>query len=45
MAQPIALDIPPRNPRAELRSRLEQAPTKCSSSCTSAACWRSCAAA
>ena len=26
MAQPIALGIPPRNPRAELRSRLEQAP-------------------
>jgi uncharacterized protein YjgD (DUF1641 family) len=26
MAQPIALEIPPRNPRAELRSRLEQAP-------------------
>src|ERR1700694_4505563 len=26
MAQPIPLDIPPRNPRAELRSRLEQAP-------------------
>jgi len=26
MAQPISLEIPPRNPRAELRSRLEQAP-------------------
>ena len=26
MAQPIPLDIAPRNPRAELRSRLEQAP-------------------
>jgi len=26
MAQPIALEIPPRNPHAELRSRLEQAP-------------------
>lgn len=26
MAQPILLEIPPRNPRAELRSRLEQAP-------------------
>jgi uncharacterized protein YjgD (DUF1641 family) len=26
MAQPIPLDFPPRNPRAELRSRLEQAP-------------------
>jgi uncharacterized protein YjgD (DUF1641 family) len=26
MAQPIPLEIPPRNPRAELRSRLEQAP-------------------
>jgi uncharacterized protein YjgD (DUF1641 family) len=26
MAQPIALEIPPRNPRAALRSRLEQAP-------------------
>jgi len=26
MAQPIALEIPPRNPRAELRSRLEEAP-------------------
>src|SRR6266852_9815553 len=26
MAQPIALEIPPRNPRAELRSRLEHAP-------------------
>jgi len=26
MALPIALEIPPRNPRAELRSRLEQAP-------------------
>ena len=26
MAQPIALEVPPRNPRAELRSRLEQAP-------------------
>jgi hypothetical protein len=25
MAQPIPLEIPPRNPRAELRSRLEQA--------------------
>ena len=26
MAQPIPLEIPPRNPRTELRSRLEQAP-------------------
>jgi len=26
MAQPIPLEIPPRNPRAELRSRLEEAP-------------------
>jgi uncharacterized protein YjgD (DUF1641 family) len=26
MAQPIPLEIPPRNPRAELRSRLEDAP-------------------
>src|SRR5258708_2187044 len=26
MARPIALEVPPRNPRAELRSRLEQAP-------------------
>lgn len=26
MAQPIALEVPPRNPRADLRSRLEQAP-------------------
>ena len=26
MAQPIPLEIPPRNPRAELCSRLEQAP-------------------
>jgi uncharacterized protein YjgD (DUF1641 family) len=26
MAQPIPLEIPPRNPRAELQSRLEQAP-------------------
>jgi uncharacterized protein YjgD (DUF1641 family) len=26
MAQPILLEIPPRNPRAELQSRLEQAP-------------------
>ena len=26
MAQPIALEIRPRNPRAELRSRLDQAP-------------------
>src|SRR5437868_15517592 len=26
MAQPIALEIPPRNPRAELQSRLEHAP-------------------
>src|ERR1700745_1965841 len=26
MAQPIPLEIPSRNPRAELRSRLEQAP-------------------
>ena len=26
MAQPIPLEIPPRNPRAELRSCLEQAP-------------------
>jgi uncharacterized protein YjgD (DUF1641 family) len=26
MAQSIPLEIPPRNPRAELRSRLEQAP-------------------
>jgi uncharacterized protein YjgD (DUF1641 family) len=26
MAQPIPLEIPPRNPSAELRSRLEQAP-------------------
>ena len=26
MAQPIPLEIQPRNPRAELRSRLEQAP-------------------
>jgi uncharacterized protein YjgD (DUF1641 family) len=26
MAQPIPLEIPPRNPRAELRSRLKQAP-------------------
>jgi len=26
MAQPIPLEIPPRNPRAALRSRLEQAP-------------------
>jgi uncharacterized protein YjgD (DUF1641 family) len=28
MAQPISLEIPPRNPRADLRSRLEQAPEK-----------------
>jgi len=26
MAQPIPLEVPPRNPRAELRFRLEQAP-------------------
>src|SRR5258708_39281524 len=26
MAQPIPLEIPPRNPRAELRAQLEQAP-------------------
>src|SRR3982075_126716 len=26
MAQPIPLEIPPRNPRAELRSRLDRAP-------------------
>jgi uncharacterized protein YjgD (DUF1641 family) len=26
MAKPIPLEVPPRNPRAELRSRLEQAP-------------------
>ena len=26
MAQPIPLEIPPRNPRAELRTRLEHAP-------------------
>jgi uncharacterized protein YjgD (DUF1641 family) len=26
MGQPIPLEIPPRNPRAELRSRLKQAP-------------------
>jgi uncharacterized protein YjgD (DUF1641 family) len=26
VAQPITLEIPPRNPRAELRARLEQAP-------------------
>jgi len=26
MAQPIPLEVPPRNPRAALRSRLEQAP-------------------
>ena len=26
MAQPIPLEVPPRNPRAELRSRLEHAP-------------------
>jgi len=26
MAQPVPLEIPPRNPRAELRARLEQAP-------------------
>jgi uncharacterized protein YjgD (DUF1641 family) len=26
MAQPIPLEIPPRNPRAELHARLEQAP-------------------
>jgi uncharacterized protein YjgD (DUF1641 family) len=26
MAQPIPLEMPPRSPRAELRSRLEQAP-------------------
>src|SRR5947209_12458760 len=26
MAQPIPLEVPPRNPRAELRSRLEDAP-------------------
>src|SRR5216684_3711348 len=26
MAQPIPLEIPPRNPRAELQSRLEHAP-------------------
>ena len=26
MAQPIPLEIPPRNPRAELQSRLERAP-------------------
>lgn len=26
MAQPIPLEIPPRNPRTELRARLEQAP-------------------
>ncbi len=26
MAQPIPLEVPPRNPRDELRSRLEQAP-------------------
>ena len=28
MAQPIPLEIPPGSPRAELRSRLEQAPEK-----------------
>lgn len=28
MAQPIPLEIPPRDPRAELRSRLDQAPEK-----------------
>ena len=28
MAQPIALEIPPRNPRAELQSRLEHAPNE-----------------
>lgn len=28
MAQPIPLEIPPRNPRAELQSRLEHAPGK-----------------
>src|SRR5260370_41745753 len=28
MAQPIPLEIPPRSRRAELRSRLEQAPEK-----------------
>src|SRR3984893_18565303 len=28
MAQPIPLEIPPRNPRAELRSRLEQDPER-----------------
>src|ERR1700684_2620447 len=28
MDQPIPLEVPPRNPRAELRSRLEQAPEK-----------------
>jgi len=54
MAQPIPLEIPPRNPRAELRSRLEQgAPqehaeavlprTKCCRVCTIAVCWKLCA--
>lgn len=28
MAQPIPLDIPPRDPRADLRSRVERAPEK-----------------
>jgi uncharacterized protein YjgD (DUF1641 family) len=28
MAQPIPLEVPPRDPRAELQSRLEQAPEK-----------------
>src|SRR5437667_5668258 len=28
MAQPIPLEIPPRNPRAELQSRLEHAPNE-----------------
>jgi len=55
MAQPIPLEVRHGNARAELRSRVQQAPKnmrkrswlrmKCSSSCTSEACSRSCAVA
>jgi hypothetical protein len=55
MAQPIPLEIPPRNPRAELHSRLEQAPEEhaeavlaayeCFRSYTIAVRWKLCARA
>jgi hypothetical protein len=52
MAQPIPLEIPPRNPRSALRSRLEQVPEEHAEAVLATyevlqelhvACWRLCA--